>query len=279
MIKIGQYNTLTILRETSVGLFLGDEEGNDILLPNKYVPNLYDIGDNLSVFCYLDHDERPVATTIEPYINLNDFAMLKVMEVNKVGAFLDWGLEKHLFVPFKEQARKMEEGKWYLVYLYLDDETGRLAASSKTNQFISNEELTVEENEEVDLIVSRFTDLGTEVIINKKHKGLVYNDETYERLKLGERKKGFIKKIREDHKIDVSLQPLGVKVIEPSAEKVLDALKRNRGFLGLHDKSEAEDISSILGMSKKTFKKAIGSLYKQKKILIKEDGIYLLVSS
>lgn len=279
MILIGQYNTLTILRETSVGLFLGDNEDNDILLPNKYVPNVYDIGDEITVFCYLDHDERPVATTLEPYINLNDFALLKVVEVNKVGAFLDWGLEKHLFVPFKEQARKMEEGKWYLVYLYLDDETGRLVASSKTNQFVCNDELSVEENEEVDLIVSRFTDLGCEVIINKKHKGLVYTDETYERLKLGERKKGFIKKIRDDHKIDVSLQPLGVKVIEPSAEKILDALKRNRGFLGLHDKSEADDISAILGMSKKTFKKAIGSLYKQKKILIKEDGIYLSAST
>lgn len=276
MIKIGQYNTLTILRETSVGLFLGDSEGNDILLPNKYVPNSYDIGDEITVFCYLDHDERPVATTLEPYISLNDFALLKAVEVNKIGAFLDWGLEKHLFVPFKEQARKMEEGKWYLVYLYLDDETGRLVASSKTNQFVSNEELSVEENDEVDLIVSRFTDLGAEVIINKKHKGLVYTDETYERLKLGERRKGFIKKIRDDRKIDVSLQPLGVRVIEPSAEKVLDALKRNRGFLGLHDKSEADDVYAILGMSKKTFKKAIGSLYKQKKILIKEDGVYLL---
>ncbi|MCQ0112434.1 S1 RNA-binding domain-containing protein [Zhouia amylolytica] len=275
MIKIGEYNTLEILRLTSVGLFLGDEEENDILLPNKYVPVNYEIGDKLKVFCYLDHDERPIATTLKPKIILNNFALLQAVEVNEIGAFMDWGLEKHLFVPYREQARKMEKGKWYLVYLYMDEETDRLVASSKTNNFISNEELSVEKFEEVDLIVSRHTEMGVEVIINQRHKGLVYENEIYSDLHLGDRLKGVVKKIRDDHKIDISLQQIGYKNIEPTAQKILKELEDNNGFLGLHDKSDADLIKEMLGMSKKSFKKAIGSLYKQKLIQIKEDGIYL----
>lgn len=275
MIKIGEYNTLEILRLTSVGLFLGDEEGNDILLPNKYVPETYELGNKLTVFCYLDHDERPVATSLTPKITLNDFGLLQAVEVNEIGAFLDWGLEKHLFVPYREQARKMETGKWYLVYLYMDDETDRLVASSKTNNFISNEELTVNRFDEVDLIVSRHTEMGAEVIINQKHKGLVYENEIFTELHLGDRLKGVIKKVREDNKIDVSLQQIGYKNIEPTAERILHELERNNGFLGLHDKSDADLVREMLGMSKKSFKKAVGSLYKQKLILIKDDGIYL----
>lgn len=184
------------------------------------------------------------------------------------------GLEKHLFVPFREQARKMEAGKWYLVYMYMDPETQRLAASSKTHQFVSNENLTIQEGEEVEVIVARFTDIGMEVIINQKHLGLVYNDEVFSRVRLGEKRKGYIRKIRPDHKIDVSFQPQGLKNMEVSSVQVMEALQRNGGFLGLHDKSSSEDIAAILGMSKKSFKKAIGTLYKQKLIVLKEDGIY-----
>ncbi|MCF8714326.1 GntR family transcriptional regulator [Joostella atrarenae] len=276
MIQIGEYNTLEILRETSVGLFLGDEEDNDILLPNKYVPQEYEIGDTVAVFCYLDHEERPIATTLTPKVTRNKFALLRVEEVNDIGAFLDWGLEKHLFVPYKEQARKMEKGKRYLVYAFLDEKTDRMVASSKTNQYLDNEILSVGENEEVELIVSRFTELGVEMIINEKHKGLVYNDEIYSDLKLGQRLVGYIKKIRDDHKIDLSLEPIGFKKIEPSSKKILDAIQANDGFLGLHDKSDPDDIRDILGMSKKSFKKAIGLLYKEKQIIIKEDGITLV---
>ncbi|WP_298419953.1 S1-like domain-containing RNA-binding protein [uncultured Kordia sp.] len=276
MIHLGQLNTLEILRETPPGLFLGDEEGNEILLPNKYVPTSFEIGDKLSVFAYLDSHERPVTTTLKPYTKVNEFALLRVTALSDYGAFLDWGLEKDLFVPFKEQARDMLEGKWYVVYCYLDEETNRLVGSSKTNKFLSNEELTVERFDEVDLIVSRFTDLGVEMIINQQHKGLVYNDEIYKDLKLGERLKGVIKKIREDNKIDLSLQHIGYKNIEPSAQVVLDALQQNKGTLPLHDKSDPEEIKRRLGMSKKSFKKAIGSLYKQKQIAIKENGIELL---
>ena len=276
MISLGQYNTLRILRETSVGLFLGNEEGDDILLPNKYVPEFYEIDDEIDVFCYLDHSERPVATTLTPHIKLNEFALLQAVVVNDIGAFLEWGLEKHLFVPFKEQARKMEQGKWYLVYMYLDDETDRLVGSSKTNHFLNNEVLTVNEFDEVNLIVSRYTDLGIEVIINQKHKGLIYNNELFREVKLGENLKGVIKKIRDDNKIDVSLQKIGYKNIEPSAEVILQKLKKNNGYLNIHDKSSPESIKHLVQMSKKTFKKSIGTLYKQKLILIKEDGIYLV---
>lgn len=276
MIEIGKYNTLKIDRDTQVGLFLTDGK-EDVLLPNKYVPKVFEIGEEIAVFVYLDHEERPVATTLEPYILLNEFALLRVNYINNVGAFMDWGMEKDILVPFKEQARPMEKGKRYLVYLYMDEKTNRLVASSKTNQFLNNENITVEVGEEVDLIVSHITDLGINVIINEQHKGLVYKDEVYdERIRTGDRTHGFIKTIRPDGKIDVSLQKLGFENIEPNAEKILDELRANRGFLRLNDNSHPEDIKTVLKMSKKTFKKAVGTLYKQKLIEIKEDGIYLV---
>jgi len=278
MIKIGQYNTLTILRDTKVGLFLGNgNEAEDILLPNKYVPQDFKIGDEIAVFVYLDHEERPVATTLEPYILLNEFALLRVNYTNQVGAFMDWGMEKDILVPFKEQARPMEKGKRYLVYLYMDEKTNRLVASSKTNQFLSNENLTVNKFEEVDLIVSHITEVGINVIINEQHKGLLYKDEVYDdSIRTGDRMRGYIKNIRPDNKIDVSLQILGYENVEPNAEKILDELRASRGFLRLNDNSHPEDIKTVLKMSKKTFKKAIGALYKEKRIDIKDDGIYLL---
>lgn len=278
MIKIGQYNTLTILRDTKVGLFLGNgNEAEDILLPNKYVPNDFRIGDEIAVFVYLDHEERPVATTLEPYILLNEFALLRVNYINQVGAFMDWGMEKDILVPYKEQARPMEKGKRYLVYLYMDEKTNRLVASSKTNQFLSNDNLTVNKFEEVDLIVSHITEVGINVIINEQHKGLLYKDEVYDdSIRTGDRMRGFIKNIRPDNKIDVSLQKLGYENVEPNAEKILDELRASRGFLRLNDNSHPEDIKTVLKMSKKTFKKAIGALYKEKRIDIKDDGIYLL---
>ena len=282
MVAIGKYNTLTILRDTKVGLFLGnpekDPEGiHDVLLPNKYVPNEFEIGEELIVFVYLDHEERPVATTLVPYILLNEFALLRVNYTNQIGAFMDWGMEKDILVPFKEQARPMEKGKRYLVYLYMDEKTNRLVASSKTNQFLSNNHLTVEKGEEVDLIVSHITEIGINVIINEQHKGLVYKDEVYDDLiRTGDRMKGYIKNIRPDNKIDVSLQVQGYQSIEPNAEKILDELRASRGFLRLNDNSHPEDIKTVLKMSKKTFKKAIGALYKEKLIEIKDDGIYLV---
>ncbi|WP_338839444.1 CvfB family protein [Flavobacterium ginsenosidimutans] len=282
MLEIGKYNTLTILRDTKVGLFLGDPENDpdgihDVLLPNKYVPKEFEIGEELIVFVYLDHEQRPVATTLAPYILLNEFALLRVNYINNVGAFMDWGMEKDILVPFKEQARPMEKGKRYLVYLYMDKQTNRLVASSKTNQFLNNDNLTVEKGEEVDLIVSHITDMGINVIINERHKGLLYKDEVYDdSIRTGDRMRGYIKNIRPDNKIDVAVQVQGFESIEPNAEKILSELRASRGFLRLNDNSHPEDIKTVLKMSKKSFKKAIGSLYKEKMIEIKEDGIYLV---
>lgn len=275
MIDIGRFNVLKIARTTKVGLYLTDGE-NDVLLPNKYVPKTYEVDDELEVFVYLDHEERPVATTLEPYIFLNEFALLRVNYTNQFGAFMDWGMEKDLFVPFKEQARPMEQGKRYLVYMYIDEKTKRLVASSKTNQFLDNKEISVEVGEEVDLIVSHITEVGINVIINEKHKGLLYKNEVYDDLRTGDRIIGYIKNIRPDGKIDVSATKLGFDKVEPSAQYILDELKASRGFLRLNDDSHPEDIKTVLKMSKKTFKKAIGTLYKQKLIDIKEDGIYLI---
>ena len=273
--EIGHYNTLKIARETKVGLFLTDGK-DDVLLPLKYLPKEYKIGDELIVFVYLDHEERPVATTLEPYILLDEFGLLRVNYVNNIGAFLDWGLEKDILVPFKEQARPMEKGKRYLVYAYMDQKTDRIVASSKTNQFLDNENLSVTVGDEVDLIISHITELGINVIINDIHKGLLYKDQVYDDIRTGDRMRGYIKNIRPDKKIDVSLQKLGYENIEPNAEKILDELRASRGFLRLNDDSNPEDIKTVLKMSKKTFKKAIGSLYKDKLIEIKEDGIYLV---
>jgi len=274
--KIGQFNTLKIDRDTQVGLFLTNGK-EDVLLPNKYVPKVFEIGEEITVFVYLDHEERPVATTLVPYIFLNEFALLRVNYVNQVGAFMDWGMEKDILVPFKEQARPMEKGKRYLVYLYLDEKTNRLVASSKTNQFLNNENVALEKNEEVDLIISHITEIGINVIINQKHKGLVYKDEVYnDAIRTGDKMKGYIKTVRQDGKIDVSLQVQGFESIEPNSEIILNELRASRGFLRLNDNSNPEDIKTVLKMSKKTFKKAIGLLYKEKMIEIKDDGIHLL---
>ena len=276
MIELGNYNTLEILRDTSVGLFLGDGEGTEVLLPNKYVPEIYEIGDELTVFCYLDHEERPVTTNIKPYIIRNTFNLLRVAEVNNIGAFMDWGLEKHLLVPFSEQRTKMQTGQSYVVYCYLDDKTQRLVASNKLDKFIDNEVLTVNNWEEVDLIVTRLTDLGWEVIINNKHKGLVYLNEIFKKLSVGDQMKGYVKAIREDNKIDVSLKPIGYKSVEPAANLIYEHLTKAGGFLPFHDKSHPNDIKYAFELSKKNFKKGIGTLYRERKIDIKEDGIYLI---
>ena len=275
MLQIGVYHTLKIDRETKVGLFLVNET-DDVLLPNKYVPNDFTIGDDITVFVYLDHEERPVATTIKPLITLDSFAVLKVNYINKFGAFLNWGMEKDLFVAFKEQARPMEKDKRYIVTMYLDKQTGRLAASSKINQFLDKEPLDIEVGQEVDLMVSHITEIGINVIINGKFRGLAYQNEVFETVSPGYKTKGYIKMIRPDGKIDVSFQKQGFEAIDDSSQQVLEALKQNDGVLRLNDNSHPEEIKSVLKMSKKTFKKAIGSLYKQKLIDINNEGIQLV---
>ena len=278
MFEIGKYTTLKILRETEPGLYLGnDSEAEEvILLPHKYKPESFEIGDELKVFIYLDYEERPIATTLEPFVQLQSFGFLRCADVTKHGAFMDWGLEKHLFVSFKEQARPMKVNNWYIVYLYLDEQTNRLAGSSKTNQFLQNDRITVKTYDEVEILVTHLTDKGANVIINGQHKGLIYLEDIFEDLRTGDRLKAYIKKIRDDHKIDVVLQKQGYRSIEPNAQYILDELKTAGGFLSINDKSSPEAIKELLGLSKKSFKKAIGSLYKDRLILLKDDGIELV---
>lgn len=275
MIKLGEYNTLTILRETEPGVYLGDEEENVVLLPHKYKPEEYEIDDELKVFVYLDNEERPIATTLDPFLQLNSFGYLHCSAVTEYGAFMDWGLEKQLFVPFKEQARPMKQGSWYIVYLYLDEKTNRLVGSSKTNRFLQNDNLTVAPFEEVEILVTHITEKGANAIINGVHKGLIYLEDIFEDIRSGDKIKAYIKNIREDNKIDLVLQRIGYRSIEPNANYIREELEAAGGFLALHDKSDPDTIKNLLGMSKKSFKKAIGTLYKDKQIVIKEDGIEL----
>ena len=276
MINLGEINSLSIVRETEQGIYLEDEESNEVLLPNRYIPESFKIWEKIDVFVYLDNEERLVAVTDKPYIKKGDFALLRCNAVTDLGAFLDWGMVKELFCPFGEQAFKMKKGGWYLVHCFLDEKSGRLAASSKTLRFLDNKELTVEAFDEVDLIVSHPSELGMNVIVNKKHIGLIFNDDIYKDLSVGDRLKGHVKKIRPGNKLDIVLGQIGYRNIEPNAELILKELEDNSGHLNLTDKSAPEDIKRMLQMSKKNFKKAIGSLYKQKLIEIKSDGIYLL---
>lgn len=275
MLHLGIKNTLRILRGTGVGMFLGDDEGNDVLLPKKYVPEDAIVGDDIEVFIYRDSEDRIIATNLEPKIQLNQFACLQVKSVTAIGAFLDWGLEKDLFVPFREQNKKMEEGRWYAVYLYLDEETDRLVASCKVNRYFEKENIDLQIGQEVDLLIFEETDLGLNAIINNKYKGLIYENEIFQRIKIGTRTKGFVKNIRDDNRVDLSLQKQGYANVEPNAQRILEKLKANNGFLDLTDKSDANYVMYQLEMSKKTFKKAVGALYRQKIIRIEEDGIYL----
>ncbi|WP_437395618.1 CvfB family protein [Flagellimonas lutimaris] len=276
MIELGNYNTLKVLRSTSIGLFLGDDEGTEILLPNKYVPEDFEIDQDMKVFCYLDNAERPISTTLKPKIIRNGFAYLEVVEVGAYGAFLDWGLEKHLLVPFREQSERMEDGNKYIVHCYMDEESMRLTGSSRVDKFLSNDNVVYEQNDQVDLLVHRKTPLGWEVIVDDRHKGLIFDSDIFKPISVGDRLQGYIKNIREDNKIDVSPQPIGAKMLEPTAKMILDKLQENNGFLPLHDKSSPEEIKKMLHLSKKAFKKGVGILYRQRKINIQDDGIHLL---
>ena len=276
MIRLGEYNTLEILRETDPGLYLGDTQENVVLLPHRYKPDNFNIGDMLEVFVYLDYEERPVATTLTPHVLLNDFGYLHCSDVNEFGAFMDWGVQKQLFVPFKEQARPMKVGNWYIVYLSMDEQTNRLVGSSKTNKYLNNDSVTLQKFDEIAIMVTHITDLGANVIVNGTHKGLIFINDIFEDIRTGDTMKAYVKGVREDNKIDVVLQSPGYRSIEPNANFILDELKAAGGFMPLHDKSDPQDIKNELGMSKKSFKKAIGTLYKDKQILIKPDGIELI---
>lgn len=277
MIEIGKYNQLKILRQASVGLYLGDEDGEDVLLPNKYCSENMRIEESIEVFVYRDSSDLKIATTLTPKILLYEFALLQVNAVNEVGAFLDWGLEKDLMVPFREQRQKMELDRWYIVYLNLDKKTDRLYASNKVERFLQNETISIKEGEEVDLVVYHKTDLGYTVIVNNTHKGLIFENEIFKELNIGDRLKGYTKKIREDNKIDISIQPIGYKNFnDANSALIYKALLDNNGYLAITDRNTPEEIYAQFGISKKAFKRSIGALYKQKKIEIQPEGIKLI---
>jgi len=271
----GIYHTLTIRRQTSVGFYLSDGK-DDVLLPNKYCPQKAEIGSQLAVFVYLDQMNRPVATTLNPYAIVGDFAFLRVAHTNEFGAFLDWGLEKDLFVPFAEQSVAMEINKRYFVYIHWDEQSGRLMASSKTDRYLSKEPFPYAVGDEVNLILGNRSPLGYQVIIEKKFKGIVYHSEVFDSLRPGDPTRGFIHQIRPDGKVDVRLKPDGVQAIEGDAEALYSLLKRHHGFIALTDSSEPEQIKTVAHMSKKAFKRAVGSLYKAHKITLEPNGIRLV---
>lgn len=274
-IILGDYNNLKIVKRVSFGLYLDGDEDGEILLPAKYVPDGYDIGDIIKVFVYLDNEERLVATTEEPLAKVGDFALLRVAWTNDYGAFLDWGLLKDLFVPFSEQEGKMVKGNSYLVYVTIDRKSYRIYASARLDKYLSRTKPPYETDEEVDIIVWRRTNLGWKVIVNGNHSGLVFANEVFRDLKTGDRLKGYVKRVRTDGKIDIALQRHGVAGDDDSSMRLLSAIEAQREFLPLNDNSSPDEIYSMLGMSKKAFKRAAGKLYKQRLIIIDDDGLRL----
>lgn len=272
---IGQYNDLKILRFTSVGAYLGDEEDNEVLLPNKYLEPQWDVDDTVCIFLYKDSEDRPVATTEDPALTLNTFAYLTIKSVDFFGAFADWGLEKDLLIPFKEQRGKLEEGKRYLVQLRLDDLTNRLYGTTKTNKHLvtCDEDLT---GQKVRLLLCEQTDLGMKVIVNDLYSGMIFRNNLVKDLRTGDRSMGFVQKVREDGKLDIILAPEGYDKIQDYADLILNKLQENNPLLH-NDKSDPDEIRIVYGMSKKSFKQAVGKLLKEKKIVIQDDKkIYLV---
>ena len=276
MVEIGKYNTLRIIKILSFGAYLDGGDGLEILLPTRYVPQDAKVDDNVEVFIYHDNEGRLIATTAKPLAVAGEFQFMEVKSVNKTGAFLEWGLMKDLLVPFKEQKMPMKEGKWYLVYVHVDHVTKRIVASARIDKYLDNTIPEYSFNQEVDLLIADETEIGYKVIINNSHWGLIYHNEIFQRLEKGDHLKGYIKEVREDEKIDVSLTPLGYQKVEGIASVILESLKAQGGFIAVHDKSEPDLIYSLFRCSKKAFKQAIGSLYKQKLITIESQGIKLL---
>lgn len=270
---IGKKNLLEILRFTPPGAYLGDEDGNDVLLPTKFIPANCEVGEDIEVFIYRDSEDRIIATTMEPHIQLGEFGYLKAKEVTRFGAFLDWGIEKDLLVPFREQIGEMVSGDSYLVHLYLDEKTDRLVGTQKIKSYFETWDIRLDEGEEVDLLIGKTTDLGINVVINNTYQGLIFDNEIFDDVLIGDRTKGYIKKIREDNKIDVSLQKAGLENLESGAEKIMKVLAANEGSLPLTDKSSPDDIQFHLQMSKKNFKRSIGILYKKRLISLEKDGV------
>lgn len=273
MAELGKVNNLQVVREVDFGFYLDGGDEGEILFPKKYVPEDCKTDDFVDVFVYLDSEDRPVATTEKPYAMVGDFALLEAVAVNDVGGFLDWGVLKDLLVPYSEQRIKFEQGKSYIVKIYIDEESQRIVASSKIEKFLTAEAADFEEEQEVDLIIVNKTDLGYKAIINNSYLGLIYKNEVFQTIERGKHYTGYIKTIRPDGKIDIAMQKSGYEKIDDFSEKIIQCLKDNEGFININDKSSPEDIYEKFAVSKKVFKKSVGALYKKRLITIEKDGI------
>ncbi|WP_300229649.1 S1-like domain-containing RNA-binding protein [uncultured Bacteroides sp.] len=275
-IKLGEYNLLEVVKEVDFGVYLDGGDDGEILLPTRYVPRDCKPGDVLNVFIYLDMDERLIATTLQPYVKVGEFACLEVAWVNQFGAFLDWGLMKDLFVPFREQKMKMVKGNSYVVHVHLDEDSYRIVASAKVEKYLSKEMPEYNPGDEVDIMVWQKTDLGFKVIVDNKFGGMIFKNEIFTDVRTGMRMTAYIKNVRPDGKIDLELQKGGVKKVEDFADTLLEYIRSNGGSTPLNDKTDADVIYNTFGVSKKTFKKAVGDLYKKRLIVLEgEQGIRL----
>lgn len=275
LIHVGQYNELEVVKELDFGIYLRDGD-IEILMPTKWVPPDTKIGDFLNVFIFRDSDDRLIATTVKPFAVADTFAFLEAKQVNEIGAFLDWGMDKDLLVPFREQQHKMEAGKSYVVFVYVDEETDRLVASAKLSRFIERDDIDIQDGDIVDLLIYSETDLGFNAIVNNLYSGLIYKNEIYEAIRVGDTMKGYVKHVREDNKIDLSLQKSGFELVDDVKWRILNLMKQNGGFLALSDNSSPEEIKSTLQISKKAFKKAIGALYRERLVKLTNDGVQLV---
>ena len=275
-IKLGEYNLLEVVKEVDFGVYLDGGDDGEILLPTRYVPRDCKPGDVLNVFIYLDMDERLIATTLQPYVKVGEFACLEVAWVNQFGAFLDWGLMKDLFVPFREQKMKMVKGNSYVVHVHLDEDSYRIVASAKVEKYLSKEMPEYNPGDEVDIMVWQKTVLGFKVIVDNKFGGMIFKNEIFTDVRTGMRMTAYIKQVRPDGKIDLELQKGGVKKVEDFADTLLEYIRSNGGSTPLNDKTDADVIYNTFGVSKKTFKKAVGDLYKKRLIVLEgEQGIRL----
>ncbi len=275
MTEIGKINQLKVIKTVEPGVYLDGRDLGEILLPNRYVPNNCKAGDIIDVFVYLDSEDRLIATTLKPYAMVGEVGWLKVVDVNDYGAFLDWGLAKDLLVPFPEQRQRMKKGQSYLVFIYIDDVTHRITASSRVEKFLSSQPKDLTDGQPVDLTIAESTDLGYKAVINNRSLGILYHSEIFQKLKEGQTLKGFVKKVREDGKIDLCLQKTGYGQVTDISEQIILAIAARGGYIDITDKSSAEEIYQMFGISKKNFKKAIGALYKARRIILEKEGISL----
>lgn len=272
---LGKYNQLEVVKEVDFGVYLDGGDDGEILLPSRYVPEGCKPGDVLNVFIYLDNEERLIATTLQPKVQVGEFACLEVAWINEYGAFLDWGLMKDLFVPFREQKMKMQKGRSYVVHAHVDEESYRIMASAKVERYLSKEKPDYQPGQEVEIMIWQRTDLGYKAIVENQYSGLIYQGEIFKSLEPGMKLTAYIRQVREDGKIDLTLQKDGQKKVEDFSEVLLQFINDQGGHTSLNDKSAAEDIYEAFGVSKKTFKKAVGDLYKKRLIVLEEGGIRL----